>query len=431
MKSVTRNLLRLGVLLVLVAIAWGGWTYWQKANEKPIDQRYQFEEVSTGELTQTVTANGTVNPVNLVNVGTQVSGTVRKLYVDFNDKVTAGQVLLELDPTTTQAAVEQSQGDVASAQASLRLARADEARMRELFGQEYVSRQELDKAVQVREAAEASVRTAQGKLMRDRANLGYTVIKSPVAGVVVSREIDIGQTVAASFQTPTLFKIARDLSQMQIDSNVAEADIGKVREGQSVRFTVDAFSDRRFEGKVRQIRLAPITQQNVVTYNVVVEVANPDLALMPGMTAYLSIVTDQADGAVLVPNAALRFKPNDVKASEAKGEGKRADAGRSGAGGGSNTGGASGTGGGTQTGGGNGMGTRPGRQGPLRNPTVYVLRGEALVPVQIQAGISDGRRTVVKGGELHPGDRVAVEDLQTGKAAGATGGQQPFRVRAF
>lgn len=285
MKSLTRNLLRLGVLLVLVAIAWGGWTYWQKGKEKPIDQRYQFEEVSTGDLTQTVTANGTVNPVNLVNVGTQVSGTVRKLYVDFNDKVSAGQVLLELDPTTTQAAVEQSQGDLASAQATLRLARADEARMRELFGQEYVSRQELDKAVQVREAAEASVRTAQGKLMRDRANLGYTVIKSPVSGVVVSREIDIGQTVAASFQTPTLFKIARDLSQMQIDSNVAEADIGKVREGQVVRFTVDAYSDRRFEGKVRQIRLAPITQQNVVTYNVVVEVANPDLVLMPGMTA--------------------------------------------------------------------------------------------------------------------------------------------------
>lgn len=426
MKSLTRNLLRLGVLLVLVAIAWGGWTYWQKGKEKPIDQRYQFEEVSTGDLTQTVTANGTVNPVNLVNVGTQVSGTVRKLYVDFNDKVSAGQVLLELDPTTTQAAVEQSQGDLASAQATLRLARADEARMRELFGQEYVSRQELDKAVQVREAAEASVRTAQGKLMRDRANLGYTVIKSPVSGVVVSREIDIGQTVAASFQTPTLFKIARDLSQMQIDSNVAEADIGKVREGQVVRFTVDAYSDRRFEGKVRQIRLAPITQQNVVTYNVVVEVANPDLVLMPGMTAYLSIVTDQADDAVLVPNAALRFKPNEVKASEAKGDGKAADGGRSGAGAGG-TGAAAGASG--------GAGARPGggaaRQGPPRNPTVYVLRGGTLVPVQIQAGISDGRRTVVKSGELHAGDRVAVEDLQNAKAPGAAGSQSPFRVRAF
>lgn len=435
MKSVTRNLLRLGVLLVLIAIAWGGWTYWQKGNEKPIDQRYQFEEVSTGDLTQTVTANGTVNPVNLVNVGTQVSGTVRKLYVDFNDKVAAGQVLLELDPTTTQAAVEQSQGDLASAQATLRLARADEARMRELFGQEYVSRQELDKAVQVREAAEASVRTAQGKLMRDRANLGYTVIKSPVAGVVVSREIDIGQTVAASFQTPTLFKIARDLSQMQIDSNVAEADIGKVREGQVVRFTVDAYSDRRFEGKVRQIRLAPITQQNVVTYNVVVEVANPDLVLMPGMTAYLSIVTDQAENAVLVPNAALRFKPNDVKASEAKGEGKAADGGRSAAGGAAGTGGG-GSGAGARPSGGNGMGVRPGggaaRQGPPRNPTVYVLRGATLVPVQIQAGISDGRRTVMKSGELHAGDRVAVEDLQNAKAGGAAGGgQTPFRVRAF
>src|SRR5581483_6546346 len=308
MTRISHTLLRLSALLLIAGLALTGWTYWFKASDRPLHQRYQFEEVTTGDLTQTVTANGTVNPVGLVNVGTQVSGTVRKLYVDFNDRVKAGQVLLELDPTTTQAAVEQSSGELANARATRRLARADEQRMRELFAQEYVSRQDLDKAVQAREAAEAQVRTAQGKLMRDRANLGYTVIRSPVSGVVVSREVDLGQTVAASFQTPTLFKIARDLSRMQIDSNVAEADIGKVRTGQLVRFTVDAYPERRFEGRVQQIRLAPITQQNVVTYNVVVEVSNPDLVLMPGMTAYLSIVTDQVENALLVPNAALRFK---------------------------------------------------------------------------------------------------------------------------
>jgi HlyD family secretion protein len=332
--------------------------------------------------------------------------------------------LLELDPTTTQAAVEQSTGELASAQATLRLARADEQRMRELFGQEYVSRQDLDKAVQAREAAEAQVRSAQGKLMRDRANLGYTVIKSPVAGVVVSREVDIGQTVAASFQTPTLFKIARDLSRMQIDSNVAEADIGKVRTGQAVHFTVDAYADRRFEGRVQQIRLAPITQQNVVTYNVVVEVSNPDLVLMPGMTAYLSIVTEQAENSLLVPNAALRFRPADLKPVDPKEADGPADS--------KANRGTPPTSAGPAAGNGSRRAPGPGakRPGTTANPVVYVLRGETLVPVSIHLGISDGRRTVVKSGDLRPGERVAVEDL-TDRKSGAAGGQQPFRVRGF
>ncbi|HZP88665.1 MAG TPA: efflux RND transporter periplasmic adaptor subunit [Burkholderiales bacterium] len=425
MTRISHTLLRLSALLLIAGLALTGWTYWFKASDRPLHQRYQFEEVTTGDLTQTVTANGTVNPVGLVNVGTQVSGTVRKLYVDFNDRVKAGQVLLELDPTTTQAAVEQSSGELANARATLRLARADEQRMRELFAQEYVSRQDLDKAVQAREAAEAQVRTAQGKLMRDRANLGYTVIRSPVSGVVVSREVDLGQTVAASFQTPTLFKIARDLSRMQIDSNVAEADIGKVRTGQLVRFTVDAYPERRFEGRVQQIRLAPITQQNVVTYNVVVEVSNPDLVLMPGMTAYLSIVTDQVENALLVPNAALRFKPSDLKAGDAKSSDTKAGDGRSGA-----AGGGSGGQSGAPTSG-RGMNGGPKRPTVPTNPTVYVARDEAVVPVVIQIGISDGRRTVVKSGDLKPGDRVAVEELLSDRKQSPGGTQQPFRIRAF
>jgi len=396
-----RLLLQIGIVLLLAGAAWAAWTAWSKRAEKPLEARYQFEEVNVGDITQTVTANGTVNPVGLVNVGTQVSGTVRRLLVDFNDEVKAGQVLLELDPTTTQAAVEQSSGELASAEASLRLTLAEEARMRELHAQEYVSRQDLERAIQAREAAQAQVRVARGKLQRDRANLGYTVIRSPVAGVVVSREVDIGQTVAASFQTPTLFKIARDLSRMQIDSNVAEADIGKVRVGQSVRFTVDAFPERRFEGKVQQIRLAPITEQNVVTYNVVVEVANPDQVLLPGMTAYLSIVTDRRENVLLVPNAALRFKPSDAAASARNGAA-----------------------------GGNGR-AAPSRTGPPTRPTVYVARGQALEPVEITVGISDGRFSVVTGGGLQRGARVAVEELLAARKPESGGASQPFRFRTF
>jgi HlyD family secretion protein len=228
--------------------------------------------------------------------------------------------------------------------------------------------------------------------------------------VVVSREVDLGQTVAASFQTPTLFKIARDLKRMQIDSNVAEADIGKIAVGQPVRFTVDAFPERRFEGKVGQIRLNPIVNQNVVTYNVVVKVDNPDLVLLPGMTAYLSIVTDRRSDALLVPNAALRFRPPEARPS---GNSAAADPGGSRAGG--RRGAAAGE-----------PGARPG------GATVYVVRGEELAPVSVRTGISDGRLTVVEEGALQPGDRLAVEDLLAAPSAAPQGqGQQPFRIRAF
>jgi HlyD family secretion protein len=394
MTGLRRHLVRIAVAGLLLAAGTGAVLLWQKWRATPIEQRYVLEAVQVGDITQTVTANGTVNPVGLVIVGTQVSGSVLRIHADFNDRVKAGDVLLELDPTTLRATVEQSSGELASAEASLRLTRLEEARFRELHAQEYVSRQELEKAVQAREAAEAQVRTASGKLARDRANLSYAVIRSPVAGVVVSREVDVGQTVAASFQTPTLFKIARDLSRMQIDSNVAEADIGKIAVGQTVRSSVDAYPERRFEGRVHQIRLAPITLQNVVTYNVVVEVANPDQALMPGMTAYLSIVTEHVENALLVPNAALRFRPSEAKAANAGNNGARK------------------------------------RDTRTATPTVYLLRGEELVAVPLKIGISDGRSTVVTGGELKAGDRVVVE--QTGaERTPAAGGTQPFRLRAF
>jgi HlyD family secretion protein len=388
--------LRAAIVAIVVAAGLAGWQAWRTSEAKPLDQRFQLEEIGTGDVTQAVTANGTLNPVVLVNVGTQVSGTVRKLYADFNQKVGVGQVLLELDPTLFKAAVASSEGALADARATLKLAQANEQRMRELFAQEYVSRQDFDQALQARETAVAKVNEAQGQLEKDRANLSYSVIRSPVSGVVVSRQVDIGQTVAASFQTPTLFQIAQDLTRMQIDTNVAEADIGKVQVGQTVRFTVDAFPERGFAGRVRQIRLNPIVQQNVVTYNVVVEVSNPDLLLMPGMTAYISVQVSEKKNVLLVPNAALRFKPSDIDKGVRRPQG----------------------------------GQRPGREAGregARAGTVYVVRGEALAPVRIQTGISDSRYTEVAGGELKAGDRVAVEELAGQKAGGA----QPFRFRAF
>lgn len=408
MKKTVSVIVRLILAALVLAGLWFGWTLWRGSKETPMESRYQFEEVRRGDLEQSVTANGTLNPLTLISVGTQVSGTVAALRADFNDAVTQGQVLLELDSTTYRAAVEQSQGEVANTQAQLKLAMAEEVRMRSLFAQEYVSRQELDRAVQGRETAQALVRTARGKLARDHANLAYTVIKSPVSGVVVSREVDVGQTVAASFQTPTLFKIAQDLSVMRVDSNVAEADVGKVKVGQRVRITVDAFPEQRFEGEVQQIRLNPILQQNVVTYNVVGQVQNKDQKLLPGMTAYLSVLIDQRANALLVPNAALRFKPRDRESGK-NGNGGKTD--------------------------GKAAGARRQERGAVaesgaRKGSVHVARAGELVRLPVTLGIADTRFTEVLGGELREGDRVAVEDLGLERGAGS-GGPQPFRMRAF
>jgi HlyD family secretion protein len=392
--------LRLLILAALCAGGWFAWGHWQKARVKPLEDRYQIEEASRGDIVQTVTANGTLNPVVLVNVGTQVSGTVQKLHADFNDKVEKGQILLELDPTLFRAAVEQSRGNVGQAQAALKLAQANEKRMRELLAREYVTRQDHDQAVQAREAAESQLRTANGQVTRDTANVNNSVIRSPVSGVIVSRQVDLGQTVAASFQTPTLFQIAQDLSRMQINTNVAEADIGKVRVDQAVGFTVDAFPGRKFEGRIRQIRLNPIIQQNVVTYNVVVAVDNPELILLPGMTAYISVQVDQRSGVLVVPTAALRFRPRDDGAPGAAApKTPKADG-------------------------------RDGRK--PAGPRVHVIRGDTLVPIPIKVGLSDGKFIEVTEGELKPGDRIAVQnrvtDAPPGAAPGGGGGQ---RMRAF
>jgi HlyD family secretion protein len=382
------------VLLGLAVLAAGILIY--LSNATPSAQAYRFESIELGEIRQTVSANGTLNPVSLISVGTQVSGTVRKIHVDFNSKVEKGQLLLELDDAMLAAQQRQSNANVLSAAASLELATANEARMRDLFAQEFVSRQELDTAVQAKKTAVAQLQAARASADKDKANLSFSKILSPVSGVVVDRSVDVGQTVAASLQTPTLFKIAQDLSKMQIDANFAEADIGSIRVGQTVHFNVDAFPNRSFEGVVRQIRLNPTNQQNVVTYDVVIDVDNPGQILMPGMTAYVSIAVAERNNVLSLPNAALRFKPANLDAKSTAPNG--------------------------------GSKAKPGNKSAGFPGKVYVLRDGKPVSVSVTLGITDNRRTEIIDGSLKAGDEVIVgEVLENGSGSPSS----PMRMRMF
>src|SRR6059058_1754491 len=273
---------------------------------------YQTATVTRGPITQAVTATGTLNPVINVQVGSQVSGNIAKLFADFNSKVKAGDVVAQIDPALFQATVTQAEGDLANAQAALELAKVNATRTQELFTRKTSSQADLDQAMASLHQAEANVKIKQGALDKAKADLEHCTITSPIDGVVISRNVDVGQTVAASLQAPVIFQIANDLTKMQIDSNVAEADIGVVEVDQNVDFTVDAFPMRTFHGKVVQVRNAPITVQNVVTYDTVIGVDNKDLKLKPGMTANVSIIVAHKDDVLQIKNAALRFRPPDA-----------------------------------------------------------------------------------------------------------------------
>jgi len=392
-------------LLAAAIIGVGIVIYRQLYGEVP--QQYRSQAAEKGDISQTVSANGTINPVTLVSVGTQVSGTVKKLYVDFNSKVQKGQILLELDDALLAAQQKQSTANVQNAEASLELATANEARMRSLFAQEYVSRQELDSAVQAKKSAEAQLKLTQATVEKDRANLAYSVIRSPVSGVVVDRSVDVGQTVAASLQTPTLFKIAQDLSRMQIDANFAEADIGSIRIGQAVRFTVDAFPDRSFKGMVKLVRLNPTTVSNVVTYDVVINVDNPEQILLPGMTAYVNIAVAERKDVLLVPNAALRFRPANADISKAV-------ASRNNAAQKANAGPADGDAAKTR-----------------RNEysgKVYILEQSEIKPVSVSLGITDNRNTEIVGGDLKAGDRIVIGEALVADQSKSAGSRPPMRM---
>ncbi len=303
------------IVLVIGAIV-----AWKWLNPPPPVAPYKTAVIGRGDLTEEITANGVINPVRVVSVGTQVSGTVTGLYADFNDHVKAGQLLVRLDPALFVSKLQASEANLANARANAALQAANAARAAQLVKQDYISKQDYDTAASAAKTSAATVAQAEAQVRQDRANLDFSVIRSPVSGVVISRQIDIGQTVAAAFSTPTLFQIARDLTQMQIEAAVAEADIAKVRPGQRVDFTVDAYGARRFSGTVDQIRLNPTTQQNVVTYTVIVKAANPDGALLPGMTANASFIVATLNDVPLLPTAALSFKPDGYKPQRSPGD---------------------------------------------------------------------------------------------------------------
>jgi HlyD family secretion protein len=345
---------------------------------------YRTEIVSRGDIQAAVTATGTVNAVTTVLVGTQVSGTIKNIYADFNSPVKKGQLIAQIDPEMLEAQAGQARANLEKTDAQVRDAERTLKRNRELFSRNLIARSELDTAETNFESARAQQEQARAALKVADTNLRYTRIISPVDGVVISRNVDVGQTVAASFQTPTLFTIAQDLTKMQIDTNVAEADIGSVKVGQEAEFTVDAYPDSTFKGKAWQIRRAPITVQNVVTYDVVIQVPNRDLRLMPGMTANVSIVIATKKDALKIPNGALRFRPSERRPEKASTSAER------------------------------------------KGPAVWVLEKGTPKRVAITPGISDGNYTEVLSGELKEGQEVIVEALTKPKGSPGRSGPRMF-----
>jgi HlyD family secretion protein len=361
---------------VIILLAVTGYILFRGKGNEP---KFRTEKVVKGDIVMAVTSTGTVNPVTTVLVGTQVSGTIKEIYVDFNSPVKKGQLIARIDPALFEAQVNQARANLFSARANLEKAEATLVdakrtmdRNKELFSKNLVARSELDTAETNHEIAKGSVSAAKAQVAQTEAalslaetNLYYTKIVSPVEGIVVSRNVDVGQTVAASFQTPTLFSIAQDLTKMQIDANVDESDIGNIKVGQDVEFIVDAYTDITFKGSVWQVRNAPITVQNVVTYDVVIKVDNPELKLKPGMTANVSIITAIKKDVLKIPNAVLRFSPSEkgVQAPEKKG------------------------------------------------PGIWILEKEQPMRIPVSTGISDGSYTEIVSGEIREGQEVIIESL--------------------
>lgn len=376
------------------------------------DEAYKTEKVDRGNVTMTVTATGTLSAVTTVQIGSQVSGVISRLYADFNSQVKAGQLLAELDPTPFQQQVEQRRADVTRARVQTEDARIKYDRQRRLMEAGLTSQAEVDGAKAQYDIARAQVQQATAALNQAQTNLKYTSITSPTDGVVVDKQYEVGQTVAASFQAPTLFEIAQDLTKMQVQADVDQSDIGRVQVGQVARFSVDAYPDEEFRGRIAQIRYNAQVNQNVVTYPVILEVDNPEGRLRPKMTANVTIDVSTVRNVLRLPNAALRFKPpqqeGDKRASASGGGDAAERAARSGQGGGP-------AGAAAQL----PRGRRGGKGAPAARPqTVYVLdAGKKLEPVDIRTGISDGRFTQIVSGELKEGDQVVV-GLATAKVEG-------------
>ena len=302
---------RSAIALVLLGVLGAGALFYVRHNPKPEEPKFRTTAIDEGAITQVVLATGTLQPVITVNVGTQVSGTVLERRADFNDHVTKGQVLLRLDPANLQARLRQTQAQLAANDAALVLAQATYARNQKLVAAGFISALTLDQGKREVDAGLANVELGRAQVESAQTDLDNSVIRSPIDGVVIRRNTDVGQTVAASFQTPDLYLLAKDLRQMVIQTNVSEADVGLIKAAQRVSFTVDAYPEREFEGKVQQFRLNSASNQGVVTYTIIVDVANPDELLKPGMTAQTRIVVSSKPRVMRLPTAALRFRPDE------------------------------------------------------------------------------------------------------------------------
>jgi HlyD family secretion protein len=387
------NARRLLLILVGLAVIAAVGVYYVKRDAKTTQPKYRTETVERGAVAATVTATGTISAVTTVQVGSQVSGIIQGLYADYNSPVKKGQLLATLDPTPFQQQVEQRQADLLQSQVQERNAEVQFHRSERMLEERLIPESDFDASKATYEGAKAQVAQSQAALNQTKTNLSYARIYSPIDGVVVARQYDIGQTVAASFQAPTLFTIAEDLTKMQVRADVDQSDISRVATGQSARFSVDAYPEDNFTGAISQIRLNATQNQNVITYPVIIDVPNPDGKLKPTMTADVVIEVSKVLDVLRVPNAALRFKPietgraaqNDpaartaLEGTAARGATAAADA------------------------------LASGERGSRRQQVVYVVdAGGAVHPVNVKTGITDGRFTAVTGGDLKAGDNVAV-----------------------
>ena len=382
------------------------------AKSKNAQGEFTTTEVKRGNVSILVTATGTLEAVTTVLVGSQVSGTISALYADFNDQVKKGQILAQLDPTFLQAQVAQSEADLEKTKASINKAQKDYDRSLSLFEKKMISEADKEAASTSLELAKADEKSSQATLARAKTNLNYATIYSPIDGVVISRDVDVGQTVAASLSAPTIFTIANNLNQMQVDASIDEADIGNIRDGQTASFTVDAYPDSTFQGTVKQVRLSPVVVQNVVTYDVIITVSNPAMLLKPGMTANVTIIVDHRENVLKVASSALRFQPTGLPSQPSS----AAKASRR-----------------------NNPGTTSSDSSARRwqsmsasgkKPSaIWILEPNGKPkPVMIQTGISDGSTTQIISNELKEGDKAIIGQKNSVSSSGTNGNQQvnPF-----
>jgi len=391
-RSRKRWLLVIGFLI----IALGGIAFFFRDDEQAA--QYKTTKVERGEITATVSATGKVNAVVTVQVGSQVSGTIQRLFADFNSRVKKGQIVAQIDPALFEAQVAQARAKLANDEANVEKARVvlvdakrSLGRMEELLSKNLISQSEKDAAQTAYDSALAGLKAAEAQVVQDQAslrlaetNLRYTTIRSPVDGIVISRNVDVGQTVAASLQAPTLFTIAQDLTEMQVDSSVDEADIGKVRVGQEAEFTVDAYPENPFHGAVHDIYNQPLIVQNVVTYDAIIRVKNPDLKLKPGMTANITIKVGHRENVIKLPNAALRYNPEKTPGSDVPPKAEKAD-----------------------------------------TTKIWILKNGKAAPVPVTLGLSDGSYTEVVTGALKLGDEVIIEKIRKNNSPQGVG-RPPF-----